>query len=360
MSDESTAPAGDTVSIPLPSDAPAAMTVSEAASLLSKARRQAAEPPAEIADEPQSPEKAEADPATDPSIEEPRADDPEETPPPIERPRSWAKELDEEWASYPREAQERIAKREQERDSAIRRSQNEIAEQRKAVQAEREAAEKAKQDYLGKLPTLEDIQRHVQQGPFSDIKNQDDVDALAQADPFRYLQWDAYQKRLVGMVDEAKKAEALKAQEKQTRRATYEAEQNKLLVELVPEVADSKKLSELRDRAVKMLTDPDDIGLKNDQLSRWMADDTGHEILSNAGIQKLIADGLKYRDLLKAPKAVAAKPLPPVQKPGVAKAGASSATAQIQALEQKLNNATGSQAIQIAADLTRLKRTVAR
>jgi hypothetical protein len=42
---------------------------------------------------------------------------------------------------------------------------------------------------------------------------------------------------------------ATQAQEKQGKRA-IRSEQNKLLVELVPEMADPKKASELRERAV--------------------------------------------------------------------------------------------------------------
>ena len=363
MSDESTAPAGDAVSIPVPSDAPAAMTVSEAARMLSNARRAPVEQPAEsaheaTADEPPLAEKADTDPPQEaPGDVETQEIDPAEEPP-IEPPRSWTKAEKERFASLPRETQEYLHTREQERDREFRRSQNEIAEQRKAIQAGREAAEKARQQYEAHLPALLQELQNVNQQNFHDVKTMDDVVKLQAEDPFRFQAWQVHQMRLQAAKTEMDRVQNEVAQSKQTKRSSYEAEQNKLLLELVPEMADPKKASELRERAVNMLTD--DLGLKNDQLSRWMADDTGHEILSNAGIQKLIADGLKYRDILKAPKAIAAKPLPPVQKPGVAKVGASSPTARIQALEQQLNSATGSQAIRIAADLTRLKRTAAR
>ena len=72
-------------------------------------------------------------------------------------------------------------------------------------------------------------------------------------------------------------------------------------------------------------------------ITRWMQDDTGHEILSSAGIQKLMADGLKYRDILKAPKAVAAKPVPPVQRPGTATPRGAAQAQTTQALTQRLN-----------------------
>ena len=303
-----------------------------------RARHRESEPEPATAEQESTSQEEDADPETDPSKDEPDTDDPEaDKLPPIERPRSWAKELDEEWASYPREAQERIAKREQERDTAIRRSQNEAAEARKAAEAVQQAAEQARKDYEAKLPALMRELDSVNQATFADIKTMDDVVKLQAEDPFRFQAWQVHQMRLQAANQESARIEAVKAQERQARRANYEAEQHKVLVELVPEMDNPKSAAELRERAVKMLTD--DLGLKNDQLTRWFADDTGYEILQNAGIQKLIADGLKYRDLLNAPKAVAAKPVPPVQKPG--NASRQSGDATIQALENRLNK-TGS------------------
>ena len=52
-------------------------------------------------------------------------------PPPIEPPRSWTKDEKERFQSLPRETQEYLATREQERDREFRRSQNEAAEKLK-------------------------------------------------------------------------------------------------------------------------------------------------------------------------------------------------------------------------------------
>jgi hypothetical protein len=104
-----------------------------------------------------------------------------------------------------------------------------------------------------------------------------------------------------------------------------------------------------------MLTD--ELGLKNETLSRWMADDIGHEILSNAGIQKIIADRLKYLDIKSAPKAVAPKTLPPVTRPGTAPPRAISGAAKIAQLQKQLDNATGLQAIRLSTELLRAKRS---
>ena len=161
MDPDDLGPAGEVApAAPLAADAPETFSSErEAARALSAARRAAEKPPAEsateaTADPPELAEEANADPIEDHGETEPEVSEPEETLPPIERPRAWAKDLDEEWSSYPREAQERIAKREQERDTAIRRSQNEAAEARKAAQAERDEAQKARQQYESQLPSL--------------------------------------------------------------------------------------------------------------------------------------------------------------------------------------------------------------
>jgi hypothetical protein len=353
MSDDNGSPVGEVPSVALPADAPESFDSPNAAAayLTSLREKPDKEQPAESANE------ATAEPEL--SVEDNAApveatgEDEEAAPveePLRELPRSWTKDRNDVWAKLDPATQDILLEQDRKASAEVRRLQNEAADERKALTAQREAAEKAKQDYLNKVPTLEDIQRFVQQGPFADIKTQDDADALAQNDPLRYLQWDSYQKRLAGAAVQAQQAQALKAQESQNKRAAYEAEQNKLLVELIPEMADAKKGNELRERAVAMLTN--DFGLKNDQLARWMQDDVGHEILSNASIQKLIADGLKLRDIQNATKAVAAKPLPPVQRPGISKPAGSSVSEREQVLTRQLNE-TGD--LRIAQELYALQ-----
>jgi hypothetical protein len=278
-------------------------------------------------------------PATDPA-EKPEGNDPEENLPPIERPRSWSKDADDDWNAIPRARQEKIAANEQARESDIRQRINEAAEKSKAAEARLSEVEKVRQQYESKLTSTVKVMEDALQAEFGDIQTMQDVRKLQAEDPFRFQAWQVRQMELTAAKSETLAVEQRQAQEKQSKRASYEAEQNKLLIELVPEMADSKKAAELRERAVKMLND--DLGLKTDLLSRWMTDDTGHEILSNAGIQKLIADGLKYRDIQNAPKAVAAKPVPPVQRPGVARASGDAASDQIKALEDRLTR-TGSE-----------------
>lgn len=110
------------------------------------------------ADEPQ--DQAGADGAGDdgaPADEQPSAEDePEGEPdepaqPPIEPPLSWSKEHKERWASLPRETQEYLHSREQERDAEVRRSQNRAAELEKALEPDRAALAQQRQQLADTL-----------------------------------------------------------------------------------------------------------------------------------------------------------------------------------------------------------------
>ncbi len=109
--------------------------------------------------------------------------------PPIEPPRSWTKEAKQRFQSLPRETQQYLSVREQERDREVRRSQNQAAEARKALEAEREAAAQAKQQYEQALPRLLEIIEAANAGEFTDIKTSEDVERLAKQDPVRYARY---------------------------------------------------------------------------------------------------------------------------------------------------------------------------
>lgn len=89
------------------------------------------------------------------SAEEDEGDgqEPADKQPPIEPPLSWSKEQREHWAKLPRETQEYLHSREQQRDAEVRRSQNEAAEARKQAEPAIEAAKQERQRYVEQLQT---------------------------------------------------------------------------------------------------------------------------------------------------------------------------------------------------------------
>ena len=365
MSDEASAPGGsESAPAPAPAPAPATdnapLTASAAASALSqrrweKARQSQAAPepaPSEPVEAPQElAEEANADqPQADPG--EPEAADPVETLPPIEPPRSWTKEEKDEFLTYPREAQEKIARREQERDAAIRRSQNEAAEKLKGLTAKEQLVEKARQEYEAKLPALMQHIQEQQAGQFADVRTQADVDRMAQEDPFRYIQWTAHQQKVSAVQNEMRLAQERQSQEWNSKWSEFASREDQLTSERIPELADPAQRAKVQEGAISYLKD---IGFEESELgSAW----NGQASLSlrDHRVQSMIRDAVKFREGKAAVKiAVSTKPLPPVQRPGVAAPRGNDSN--IQNLSKKLET-TGR--IEDAAAVVAARRAAAR
>lgn len=349
------------------------LSVSDAARLLSRHRierqRQSQAAPVEPASDNAQPgqepvELQESLPATEgetapeeapPSGESAEAIDPaEEQLPPIEPPRSWTSEEKERFKSLPRETQEYLANREQQRDREVRARQNEAAELRKAFEAERTQLEQARQQYEAALPALMQAVADQQAGEFADIKTVADVERLAREDWPRYVLYDAHLKKVSAIQQEMRAAQERQAQEFQSKWNEFAKRQDELFLERVPEFADKDKASKIAQASIDVLKD---LGFADDELAAaWH----GQASLSlrDHRVQLLIRDAVKLREAQSAAKLVAAKPKPPVpvQRPGAAQSSGAADDARIQALTQQLER-TGS--AKDAAALIQAKRAIA-
>jgi len=341
MTYETGAPVGgEAIAVDTPAqDTGGELSIAQAARLLSQQRRKPDPAPVEQpeADPVEQPELAQANaaPEADPG-EEPEAAEPAEEQPPIEPPRSWTKAEKERFQSLPRETQEYLHTREQERERDFRRSQNEIAEQRKAMEAERQKAEQLRQQYEAKLPQV--MQTIQETGPFSDIRSMADLEKLQVEDPFRFQAYQLHQWKLQTAQADLQEAESRKAQERQSQWAQHVQKENELAAEYIPELADKDKAEKLTSRVAKELLP--ELGFKDSELNALAS---GKEKLSiyDHRVQRLLADALKLRDIQSAPKPVPVKDVPPVQRPGTSKPAGSTVSAQIQALQERFNR-TGS------------------
>jgi hypothetical protein len=339
---------------PAPIPAPESNSLSDIARHLADYRRKQSgestpEIPAEQPDLPEveSPplqaEQPEAEISEEPEVVEPAE-------PAIDPPRSWTKEAKDKWASLPRETQEYLAQRESERDRGLSRSQQELAEQRKAAAAEREAAEKARTQYESQLPALMQALHDANAGAFGDVKTVDDVTRLASEDPFRYLQWQAHQSKMAAVQAELDASQRRAAEEKSNSWNSHVREENEKFVSSLPE-SDKGKLKEWMAAAPKYL---EDRGFTQSELADlWNGKDKIS--LHDHRLQALILDGLKFRTVQQAKTSIAQKPLPPVLRPG-SQAPASGNAAKIAALTKQLDNSTGLAAMRLAAQITQLKR----
>jgi hypothetical protein len=274
-------------------------------------------------------------------------------PAPIEPPRSWTKEARERFASLPRETQEYLAQREQDRDRELRRSQNEAAEQRKVLEAERQKAEQVRGQYEAALPDVLGTLQREQASAFPDVKSIIDVERLAREDWPRYVAWDAQQKRIASAQQELASAGLRQEQERQIRLSAYSQREQGLMCEKVPELVDPAQRSKFEHAAVGMLRD---LGFTDQELNGLYL---GRADLSlhDHRVQMLIRDGLRFRDAQKAARQASLKPVPPVQRPGVAPQRGAAHDAVVQNLTKRLDQ-TGT--LKDAARLLAERRKAAR
>jgi hypothetical protein len=253
----------------------------------------------------------------------------------------------------PRETQEYLASREQDRDREVRRSQNDAAEQRKAMEAERQKAEQARAQYETALPTmLATLQQH-QADEFSDVKSIVDVERLAREDWPRYVLWDAQQKRIASAQQELAGAAKRQDQERQIRLDEFIKREQGAFIEKVPEIADPAKRSKLEHAALGMLRELGFSDQELGQLYHGRADLSLHD----HRLQMLIRDGIRFRDAQKAAKEASTKPVPPVQRPGVSQPRGAAQDAVVQNHTKRLDQ-TGN--LKDAARLLAERRKAAR
>lgn len=337
MSDTYIAPAGDSAPAPVTSTPAESHTPSDLGRMLASLRHAKTEEAPESAAPATEPEEipAQAEIAAPETVpgEAPEAIE-QAAEPPIEPPRSWTKEAKEQWQTLPRNTQEYLAQREQERDREVRRTQNEAADKLKAISAKEQAAEQARQQYEAALPALMQTLQEAQQDKFNDIRSVDDVTRLANEDPFRYLQWQAHQTKVQAVQQELRSAQERQTQEKSSKWAEEVREFDRQFVEGLS-TADKAKYEDFKKEAPEYLEAK---GFKQQELAEYA---NGKPLsIYHPAVQSLILDGLKYQGLQKASAAakanLAAKPVPPVQKPGVARPTGQVGAENIQTLSAKL------------------------
>jgi hypothetical protein len=213
---------------------------------------------------------------------------PEANLPPIEPPRSWTKEAKQRFRSLPRETQEYLRVREQERDREVRQSQNEAAEARKAVEAERQAAAHAKQQYEQALLPLLTAMEAANAGEFCDIKTNEDAEKLAKEDPLRYARYAARRQQLALIAQEARAAEARQRAEQAQQWNKYANKQDALFVERVPAFGNPESRAALQQAANGYLSD---IGFSLGEMTALY----NGCVLRDVRMQQVILDGARYR-----------------------------------------------------------------
>lgn len=247
------------------------------------------EEPVETTDEPQ--EEFDAPDEDQPVTEEAEEPDPVEIQP-IEPPASMTAAEKEAFQALPHEQQEVFANRERARTADIRRSQNEIADQKKLLQEEKAALEQEREQYLSAIP---------QPTPPDE--------ALLEDDPMEYLrQQRKYDNDL--NAHKAAQGELVKAQSQRQEQAKLQydtwlqGEQEKL-AEMLPEYVDEAKGPTIKKQVAEYAMKN---GYTADQLSMAGASDVN-----------LIYKAMQYDMGKKSAAKAKVAPVPKMQKPGSSK-----------------------------------------
>jgi hypothetical protein len=145
--------------------------------------------------------------------------------------------------------------------------------------------------------------------------------------------WDAQQKRIVSAERELQAVAQRQDQERQLRLLAFAQRESELLTEKAPELADPAHAAKLQSAAVDMLHE---LGFSEQEL-RELHHGRRDLSIHDHRLQLLARDALRFRDAQKAAREASSKPLPPVQRPGVAQPRGAAQEAVVQNLTKRLD-----------------------
>lgn len=301
---------------------------------------------------PADPEPSGDDPeaaaATEPPGETTEADD-AASEPPVDPPRHWRKAEKELFATLPRENQLALIENERARDREIQKGIQANTEREKALEAERQAAEKARQQYEAALPQITQLLAAQHQSEFADIKTLADAEKLLQANPSRYMKWELSQKKVAAAQAEASQLAQARQAEAAKWYDQFVRTEDARFIEAAPEYGDPAKAEKLQLAAVETLTE---IGFSEDELTALMKGQRPLHARDHR-VQLLVRDATRWRQAQKAAATAKARTVPPVTRPGTAP---DKGAAKVQALQEAQKQLARTGRTEDAVALLRAKR----
>ena len=264
--------------------------------------------------------------------------DPEAQPdasPPVDPPRSWSKEEKERFNSLPRETQEYLTRRETERDTALRRGQNETATLRQTLDAEKTALEQERQQYAQILPALAQQLAQQQQGEFGDIRTQQDIDNMARNDWQRFAMWQAHQMKVQNVQQQIQVNYQRQQQEYTNKWNQFAQNEDNLFAARATEMSDPVQAKDIATKAVETLRDT---GFTDDDLNKLWSGQASVSLRDHR-MQLLIRDAARYRAAKAgAPAKKASPPASRTLRPGTPAERASDAQVNLESLTKNLES----------------------
>ncbi len=264
---------------------------------------------------------------------EPAESQPEESA--IEAPRSWSKERKEEFKALPPSLQEYVIQRETERDTALRRGQNDTATVRQNLEAREKAVQEQQQQYEQILPALMQQLQQQQAGEFADIRTQQDVDNLARNDWQRFAMWQAHQMKVQNVQQQMQASYQRSQQEYVNKWNQFAQNEDNLFATNTPEMSDPKRAQEIANNAVNLLRGT---GFSDDDLNKLWSGQASVSLRDNR-LQTIIYKAALY-DAAKTgvPGKKTALPASRTLRPGSPQERASDAQVNLDSLTKNLES----------------------
>jgi len=172
---------------------------------------------------------------------------------------------------------------------------------------------------------------------------------LVQEDPQRAQLLHRVLTRASQMHEIQQNQQARKSETEREKFASYAKEQNEVFAERTKSIP-AAQMRAIEAEVPKMLQE---YGASPAQFLQAIGDSTD---FPRAAAEMIMVDAARYRLMLQAPKAIASRGIPPVQRPGTTAPRGSESRADIAALERQFNEATGDKQVRLAAKIRSLKK----
>lgn len=202
-----------------------------------------------------------------------------------------------------------------------------------AIQAEWQRAHDARAAHINALQVAQGVITTEFLREFPDIKSLNDLHALAHTNPERYVKAHAALSRAQAVVNEHQQLGQQAAQESQAQRHHWAVQQDQAFTTRHPELKDPKIAKQMGDLALKEL---ETIGLSRQEIAALYH---GQQDISfrDARTQEILLDAIRWRASKHRMREIAAKPLPPVQRPGTRRDAMPGEHVEVRSAEKAMN-----------------------
>jgi hypothetical protein len=208
-----------------------------------------------------------------------------------------------------------------------------ILEERQRITEIREHQEQVRGQWMQALQSQLAVAVQQAQADFPEVKTEADLANLAANNPARYAQIRSRMDALSRITGQLQAADQQARSESRQQAETWAESEDAKFQQQNPEFRDPANAPKVRQMVIENLRTR---GVTDQELTALWNMQSGINI-RDARVQSILYDAARFRAAREAGKHAVRKPLPPVQRPGVASSRRMSADEQIQKLSQRLD-----------------------